>query len=258
MPATALQHFKEDIARAEALRAHANTLPTGTVSEQLLRADILRSSWMFAIGALDAYFCDAYTDLVAAAASSKCRQNSIDLPEWFYDIKFPIRAILEEYENPNWRWRMAARKMMERENVLSLGTVQTLFNKFLREDQRFFKAPVLDLWICHADAKVRLFGIRGIAYQALGGKDKEQAKKQAREKLEERFKDLFQRRHDCIHNCDRPKTSPQTLAKAGTVLKVIEDVEFLVNRCDEHINTEFRQFLVDIGCNAATIAQSGY
>src|SRR5258708_35582557 len=99
MPATALQHFKEDIARSEALRAHANTLPTGTNPEQMLRSDILRSSWMFAIGALDAYFCDAYTDLVAATIISKSRQASIALPNWFYEIKFPVRAILEPYAN---------------------------------------------------------------------------------------------------------------------------------------------------------------
>jgi hypothetical protein len=59
---------------------------------------------MFAVGALDAYYCDAYTDVVAATASSKSRQPSIVLPEWVYEIKFPIRAILEEYDNPNWRW----------------------------------------------------------------------------------------------------------------------------------------------------------
>ena len=91
MPAKAFHHFSEDMERAEAIRVHANTLPTQTAAEQLLRSDLLRSSWMFAIGALDAYFCDAYTDLVAAAVSSKSRQPAIILPEWFYDIQFPIR-----------------------------------------------------------------------------------------------------------------------------------------------------------------------
>lgn len=262
MPATALQHFTEDIARAEAIRFHASSLPTSNAAEQLLRSDLLRSSWMFAVGALDAYFCDAYTDVVAAAVSSKSRQPAIGLPDWFYDIKFPIRAILEEYDNPNWRWRMAARKMMERENVLSLGAIQNLFNKFFREDQRFFKSPVLDTWIRHANARFRVFGIRRAAYQALNkpGQEKEQetARKKAREHLESRFKDIFQRRHDCIHNCDRPRMLPQPLTTASTVLKVIEDIDFLVQRCDEHITVEFRQFLADCGCNAATIAAARY
>jgi hypothetical protein len=146
VPSTALQHFREDIARARAILAHANSLPRAMAAERSLRSDLLRGAWMFAIGALDAYFCDAYTDLIAATVSSKSRQPSITLPEFFYEIRFPIRAILEEYANPNWRWRMAARKMMERENVLSLSTIQTLFNKFLREDRRFFHG-LLDAWM---------------------------------------------------------------------------------------------------------------
>ncbi|MGO8902323.1 MAG: hypothetical protein ACLQU5_28835 [Isosphaeraceae bacterium] len=58
--------------------------------------------------------------------------------------------------------------------------------------------------------------------------------------------------------CDRPKVAPQPLVKGGTVIKVIEDVEFLVNRCDEHINGEFRQFLLDCGCPPAIGAQAAY
>ena len=63
MPATALQHFREDIARAKAIVSHAAPLPLSTGGEKLLRSDLLPSAWMFAVGALDAYFCDAYTDI---------------------------------------------------------------------------------------------------------------------------------------------------------------------------------------------------
>ncbi len=115
MPATALAHFQEDISRARAILGHASALPNESEPEKLLRSDLLRSAWMFAVGALDAYFCDAYTDMVAANLASKSRQPAILLPEFFYDIKLPIRAILAEYTNENWRWRMAARMMMERE-----------------------------------------------------------------------------------------------------------------------------------------------
>jgi predicted secreted protein len=257
MPTTALHYFKEDIGRAEAICAHANTQPTGTGQEKLLRSDLLRSAWMFAIGALDAYFCDAYSDLVAATISSKSRQKNIALPDWLYEIKFPIRTILEDYTKENWRWRMAAQDMMDRENVLSLERIQQLFNRFFRKGHRFF-GDVIDGWIKHADAKKRLFGITTAAYQSLAGQPKEVAKKKAQEQLEDRFADLFQRRHDCIHNCDRPRRKPQPLAASGIVLKVIQDVGFLVNRCDEHINAEVKQFLVDIGCNAATIAAARY
>lgn len=150
MPATALLHFREDIARARMIVDHAH--PQGTVTDRLLRSDLLRSAWMFAVGALDAYFCDAYTDVIAATASSKSRQSTIVLPEWFYDVKFPLRAILEPYDNENWRWRMAARKMMERENVISLRAVQDLFIRFFRPGHRLFRGQ-LHVWMSHADAE---------------------------------------------------------------------------------------------------------
>ncbi len=257
MPATALLHFTEDIARASAIVIHADPLPHATAAEKLLRSDLLRSAWMFAVGALDAYFCDAYTDIIAATANSKSRQPTITLPEWVYEVKFPLRAILEKYDNENWRWRMAARKMMERENVISLSAVQTLFNKFFRKGHKFFRDQ-FDAWMFRQDAKIRLFGVSRTDYLAMTDPDKLTAREAAIDQFEERFRTIFQRRHDCIHNCDRPRMSPQPLDKGGTVLKVIQDVEFLVNRCDEHINTEFREFLLAVGCSAATIVQAGY
>jgi hypothetical protein len=36
---------------------------------------------MFAVGALDAYFCDGYTDIVAATIISKNRHPAMVLPE---------------------------------------------------------------------------------------------------------------------------------------------------------------------------------
>jgi hypothetical protein len=257
VPATALQHFTEDIGRARAIVAHADPLAHATSPERLLRSDLLRSAWMFAVGALDAYFCDAYTDIIAATASSKSRQPAITLPEWFYDIKFPLRAILEEYDNENWRWRMAARKMMERENVISLKAVQDLFNKFFRDRHKFFRDQ-LDAWMSHQDAKIRLFGISRADYLGLTDPDKRDARGAAMDQFTERFRTIFQRRHDCIHNCDRPRMSPQPFDKGGTVLKVIQDIEFLVIRCDEHLNVEFPEFLAGLGCSAATIRQAGY
>ena len=212
---------------------------------------------MFAVGALDAYFCDAYTDLIAATAASKSRQPAIALPEWVYDIKLPLRAVLEQYDNANWRWRMAARKMMERENVISLSAIQTLFNKFLRKGRKFYR-DLLDGWISRPDATLRLFGVKPTIYMAMADAEKQRARDDALSQFEDRFRNIFQRRHDCIHNCDRPKMSPQPLNSGGTVLKVIQDVEYLVNRCDEHIVVEFRQFLIGCGCHPATIAQAGY
>ena len=152
---------------------------------------------------------------------------------------------------------MAARKMMERENVLSLATVQTLFNKFFRKGRRLFRDPMSD-WIVRTDAKKRLFGITRTAFQELAPDRKGKVIERAQEQMEERYRDLFQRRHDCIHNCDRPRVSPQALHRGGTVLKVIEDIDFLVRRCDEHINEEFREFLLGIGCPSQIVKLAGY
>lgn len=257
MPATALQHFNEDITRAKALLAHAEPLPVATPEQQLLRSDILRSAWMFSIGALDAYFCDAYTDAVAAAIIAKSRLAAVELPESFLNIKFPIRAILEEYDYANWRWRMAARDLMERENVLSFETIQKLFNKFCRKGHKFFH-DLIEKWLGHADARQRLFGTTKAKYDKLTDKDKDQARKYAVSQLGDRFEELFQRRHDCIHNCDRPRRKPQELSASGTVLKAIQDVEFFVCRCDEHITTEFREFLLGCKCTAAIANGVGY
>jgi len=257
LPATALLHFHEDIGRAKNMVVFADPLSRATSAEQMLHSDVLRSAWMFGVGALDAYFCDAYTDLVAATASSKSRQPGIVLPVWVYDIKLPLRAVLEDYDYANWRWRMAARKMMERETVISLSAIQSLFNKFFRKGYRFFR-DLYDAWICHPDSKMRLFGITRSKYMALSDSAKHRAREAASEQFESRFGAIFQRRHDCIHNCDRPRVSPQPLGKPVLVIRAIQDIEFLVERCDEHINSEFRQFLVNTGCTAATVAQAGY
>jgi hypothetical protein len=258
VPTTALAHFQQDISRARAIANHAGPLPSGTPAELLLRSDLLRSAWMFAVGGLDAYYCDAYTDVVAAAIISKNRHPGMLLPDFFYEIKFPIRAILEQYtNNQNWRWRMAARRMMERENVLSLDTVRSLFNRFFRDQHKFFR-QILEGWVLHANARRRVFGISRNRYNALLAHQRGPALDGAWERMQDRFDAIIQRRHDCIHNCDRPRVSPQPLRAPDIVQNVIEDVEFLVLRSDEHINAEFRQFLLNCGCPPAIVAQAGY
>jgi hypothetical protein len=257
VPATALNHFQQDVRRAGALVAHATTLSTATPADRLLVDDLLRGSWMFAVGALDAYFCDAYTDIVAATITAKSRHPALILPEFFYEIRLPVRAILEPYASKvNWRWRMAARKLMERETVLSLAAIQSLFNKFCRPGQRFFR-DLLPAWIVHASARRLVFGITGARFTSLPAPLRGQALAKAQARLEDRFRTIFQRRHDCIHNCDRPRVKPQPLI-AAVVEQVIADVEFLVHRCDEHINQEVREFLLSAGCPATIVGQVGY
>jgi hypothetical protein len=110
--------------------------------------------------------------IVAATASSKSRQPAITLPEWAYDIKIPIRAVLEEYNNANWRWRMAARKMMARENVISLSAIQTLFNKFFRRGHRFFSDSYLTWRLTELTKSFLMMFILGLSTSPDGLKSK--------------------------------------------------------------------------------------
>ena len=56
--------------------------------------------------------------------------------------------------------------MMECENVLSLAAVQTLFNKFFRSGQKFFR-DLLPGWITHVQSQRRLFGLTAERFRAL-------------------------------------------------------------------------------------------
>jgi len=62
MPTTARKHFGEDMKRARAvLLLGQREAP----SDADLASDLARSSVVFAVGALDAYLCDAFVDVLA-------------------------------------------------------------------------------------------------------------------------------------------------------------------------------------------------
>ncbi len=243
MSKTPKKHFDEDIARASALLAHAGAMPATTDPERLMRDDVLRAAWMFAVGAMDAYFSDAYGDLVAAILIAHSRENTVKLPESVMAIEMPVAALLAPYKSrANWRWRVGARRMMDRENVLSTAKIQMLFNRFFRKDHKFY-GDVVEGWVVAPGASDRLFGITGADYQLLTGKPKADALKHAKVSLVARLdKTISQRRHDCIHNCDRPKVKPQPIVEKS-VGEVISDVTFFVGRCEAHITTEFGEWM---------------
>jgi len=242
---TAINHFSDDITRARALLAHAGTIPAGGVQD-----DALRAVWMMSVGACDAYFSDAYADLVSRAIRAKEQEPAVQVPDRFNNLKVPVTAILRQ-ANGGWRWRMAARELIEEENVLSLNKIKQLFNHFFRKPYKLLVADNLEPWILHRQSKQRLFAITPTRYRALNASQKGKARKAALDKLEERFELIFQRRHDCIHNCDRPKVAPQSIWDTA-VGKVIEDVEFLVNRCHNALRQEFPVYLTNLGFSAIT------
>jgi hypothetical protein len=242
---TAKDHFNEDIARARALHSHASGLPAG-----VLKDDVLRAAWMMGVGACDAYFSDAYADLIARALRAKDIEKMVIIPDRLNNLRVPVTAVIGQGNNA-WRWRMAARELIEDENVLSLEKIKKLFNHFFRDGHKLLTTETIEDWILHRSARSRLFGITSTAYRALSSSQKHVARKKALEHLCELFEGIFQRRHDCIHNCDRPKVAIQDIT-ALTVQKKLQDIEFLVCRAHEALRIEFSKYLLLLGFNATT------
>ncbi len=157
----------------------------------------------------------------------------------------------------NWKWRSAARGLIEKDSMLSLEKVRQTFNPFLRSGHKLFEAAVIDEIVGDYAAPQRLIGISRSAYRRLSGSGLKQAQDAARKKLLKRFDSIFQRRHECIHNCDRPKLALLRLSDTQ-VQYVVDDTELLVELCDDHFEYEFNQFLLTIGANAVTRNQVGY
>jgi hypothetical protein len=239
---TAYKHFLEDISRAEELCALSLRLPKGRRATKLIHDDVLRSSWMYAIGSLDAYFCDKYGDLLAATMIAKSREEKGKLPANVADIGIPASTFFSPVQDrENWRYRMAARKIIEKDNVLSLEKAQSILNPFLRNQHKLF-GGVISSWMADPEATVRCFGVSRKAFVQSSGKQRKQYETDGKKALINRFKDIVQRRHDCIHNCDRPKISVHPIAK-GQVANVVKDVRFVVARIEKHVNGEYPYFL---------------
>lgn len=205
---------------------------------------------MMAVGACDAYYSDAYADLVSRSIRAAEFQPTAQIPERLKNLKMPVAAVLNPTAN-GWRWRMAARELIEKENVLSIEKIKSLMNQFCRGNHKLLTESNLESWLIRRNSKQRLFGISPTNYRGLGDRDKGNARKRALKKLEERFEIIFQRRHDCIHNCDRPRIALQNIEESQ-VNKVIEDVEFLVDCCHQALVVEFPLYLEGLGFNGVT------
>ena len=242
---TAKRHFCEDIERSRDLLNCAQDVQAGRVQD-----DMFRSVWMMAVGASDAYFCDAYADLIARTLRANEKEPQISLPERLANLRVPVTAVIRA--GGGWRWRMAARELIERQSVLSLEEIKKLFNQFFGESAKIMNASTIEPWILHAESKQRLWGISKTNYQRLSTPQRRTAeRKKALRKFEERMGEIFQRRHDCIHNCDRPRAAIQKITQPK-VRKAVEDVEFLVNRCHDAFIVEFPLYLDQCGFSAVT------
>lgn len=246
---TPKNHFDEDLRRARELFSHCTQQPVG-----MLRDDIARSSWMMGVGAVDAYFCDAYADLITRSLQAKQIEPGVTIPDRLLNLKVPVVAIIRHNATDNWRWRMAARDLIEDQTVLSLDRIKQLFNHFFRRPEKLFGETSFNAWVLHRDSRQRLFGITATNYRRLTGNDLHNARMDALEHFEKRFEMVFQRRHDCIHNCDRPKSAinAQYVSSDTYIPRVLDDLEFLVSRCQEAFRTEFPAYLKNLGFSPVT------
>lgn len=248
MPATALSHFQQDIQRSKELKVHADTL-----GDSVLKDDVYRSSWMMAVGALDAYFCDAFADVLSKILNAKNKDDSVKLTDRIKSLKLPISSLLQfSSSNTSWKWRNAARELIEKDNVLSLKKVKELFNHIMDEQNKILSKDMMEYWLLNKSAKHRLMGISATEYKCLSQGEKNKKKKAMQDKLGNRYEKIIQRRHDCIHNCDRPKVSPQQIS-AIELEKVIEDIEFLVLSLNQHIDRNIRRHLISMGCSKTLV-----
>jgi hypothetical protein len=209
---------------------------------------------MMGVGAVDAYFCDAYADLIARSLQAKQIESGVTIPDRLLNLKVPVVATIRHNATDNWRWRMAARDLIEDQTVLSLDRIKQLFNHFFRRPEKIFGDRSFEAWILHRDSRQRLFGITATSFRRLAGNNRHNARKDALEHFEDRFEMIFQRRHDCIHNCDRPKSAINTqhVTSNTYVPRVLDDLDFLVSRCQEAFRAEFPVYLNDLGFSAVT------
>jgi hypothetical protein len=242
---TAKSHFDNDIVRAKELCKHASQQ-----AASVLQGDISRAAWMMAVGASDAYFCDAYADLIARTLQAKQIESAVEIPDRLCKLKVPVIAVIRSSQD-GWRWRMAARELIEDESVLSLEKIKALFNHFFRKSHKLFNDATLELWILHPDSRSRRFGITPTQYRNLPNSSKATARAGALVHFEDYYDELFQRRHDCIHNCDRPKNALQSITHTK-VDKVIEDMAFLVGCCHASFLDEFPRYLTALGFSSIT------
>jgi len=196
-----------------------------------LAADIGRVAVAFGVGALDAYLCDAFTDTLARCLKS-CRQNAHAVPSGYRALELPIGPLMAEYRaRQNWGLRMAARALMEKDNMLQLGRLKALLNPALPVGCKLWE----DLAQSYVDLdRKRLAGIRKSECAALTGQAKAKAPRAVSAAVLARMGQIVQRRHDVVHNCDRPKTAkqPLTLVQAK---KMLTDVGDFVSVLDDHL-----------------------
>ena len=235
MPTTFRTHFNDDITRTENLLARSRAMQDAGEPERLYQ-DIRLSSVALAVGALDAYLCDAYVDCLTAVLRAYTQGQWVGaLPSAYSKQLLPAGEILKStrQHRPLWRVRMAARKVMEKDNMLSLSRLEDHFNGILPNNQKLWLDFVS---VLAAHNCVRLTRHVAADLAALAGDALVQAKKQVVSAVKARLTSTIQIRHDWIHNCGRPKNAIYDLTH-GQARARIRDIRLFIEDLDNHLDS---------------------
>jgi hypothetical protein len=231
VPKTARKHFDQDLQRVGSMLALALGQPAGS---ELLVGDLRRQAVAMAVGALDAYLCDAYADVLTRTLRA-CREGTLaNLPAGYYKTLLPAGPLLaKQYLRENWGLRMAARKVIERDNMLRTSRLADMFNPGLAPSAKLWEPALLDKYVALRRRRMTKHVAKELA--ALKGKDREKAYRRVEGRLRSRVDAIIQRRHDIVHNCDRPKQAPQKMSHE-LADRMVEDIKAFVEILDEHLN----------------------
>jgi RiboL-PSP-HEPN len=231
MPATARNHFDDDIGRAQAILSEARRLPA---SRSAVADDMRRASVALAVGAMDAYLCDAYIDCLTRCLRAFREGKCSKLPTDYAKELLPAGPLLAQHytKRSNWGLRMAARARMERENLLQVGRVKEIFNPVLPASHKLW-LDVIDQYTVLG--RKRLTKHRAADIAVMTPANRTEARKQAAAALVKRMLMIVQRRHDIVHNVDRPKSALQKLT-AGQAKAMTTDLKDFITILDDHLD----------------------
>ncbi len=230
---TPRKHFDEDINRAHDMIRMSKDKDSDGAGERLVH-DVRLSAVALAVGAMDAYFSDAYVDCLTSVLRAYIHGKwRGDLPSAYAKRELPAGEVLDSsrQNRPLWALRMATRTIMERDNMLSISRISDQFNGILPPTQKLWAGLTNDLI---AFGSKRFTGITQSELSQLSGKDLEKKKKKAIFLFQDRIKDTVQLRHDWAHNCGRPKSAIQKLTHNQATARV-QEIHTLIEAFDDHI-----------------------
>lgn len=232
-------HFDEDIQRAEDLLSYAIQIEAAGADARL-HQDVKIAAIGMSVGALDAYLCDKYVDCLTSALRAYSNGNwQGDLPTNYREQKLPAGEVLDRSRNsrPLWGIRMAARQIMERDNMLSISRIDEMFNPILPASHK--------LWSSFVPTMIdsgwrRLTGpYTNLQITAMSPEEKGKATKKVICTMKKRLACTIQIRHDWVHNCARPKLAIAKYSDGQASARIREIKEF-ITKFDDYIESNRR------------------